>query len=198
MKGWVLILLLLVLVGVQAIAGDTAHTRNKPVLYGKVVDGDTLLFAHINEVTFYAPRTFDNQRDYRRYKKLIYNIKKAYPYAVIAGNKLEEVNNRMLAMNTDLERKKYMKEVEDELRIEFEDDLKKLTITQGKILIKLIDRETGNTSYELVKELRGSFSAVFWQTMARLFGSNLKTEFDAEGTDKLINEIVVMIENGQL
>jgi pyruvate dehydrogenase complex dehydrogenase (E1) component len=81
---------------------------------------------------------------------------------------------------------------------EFEDDLTKLTITQGRLLIKLIDRETGNTSFDLVKELRGSFSAFFWQAIARLFGSNLKSTFDKDGEDKLIDQILVLIDNGQL
>ena len=70
-------------------------------------------------------------------------------------------------------------------------------MTQGRILIKLIDRETNKTSYEVVKELRGSFQAAFWQAIARIFGSNLKTEFDAEGEDKMLNEIMIMIEKGE-
>ena len=104
----------------------------------------------------------------------------------------------MLTLKTDKQKKEYIKQVEKEIRNEFEGDLRNLTITQGRILIKLIDRETGNTSYDLVKELRGAFPAIFWQTLARVFGSNLKSRFDAEGEDKLLNEIVVMIENGQL
>ena len=76
--------------------------------------------------------------------------------------------------------------------------MKNLTVTQGRILIKLIDRETTLTSYEVVKELRGSFQAVFWQAIARIFGSNLKTEFDPEGEDKTLNEIMIMIEKGEL
>ena len=89
-----------------------------------------------------------------------------------------------------------MKQVEKELLDEYEDDLKKLTITQGRILIKLVDRETGATSYELVKELRGSFSAFFWQAFARIFGSTLKAEYDPYGEDRLIEEIVLLIDNG--
>lgn len=91
-----------------------------------------------------------------------------------------------------------MKQVEQELLVEFEDDLKQLTITQGRILIKLVDRETGSTSYELVKELRGTFSAFFWQTLARLFGSNLKSVYDPYGEDRLIEEIIFLIDRGQL
>ena len=76
--------------------------------------------------------------------------------------------------------------------------MKKLTVNQGRILLKLIDRETGNTSYELVKELRGTISAVFWQTIARLFGSDLRAQYDPKGEDKLIERVVRMIETGQI
>ena len=80
----------------------------------------------------------------------------------------------------------------------YKDELKKLTITQGRILIKLIDRETNNTSYYIIKEYRGSFSAFFWQSIARIFGENLKAEYNPEDEDKLIEDIVIRIENGQL
>lgn len=162
-----------------------------------VVEGDTILYSDIKEVVVFKSHQFKNRRERRRYNRLIRNVKKVYPYAVIARDKLREVNDTMLTMN-ERQRKIYMKQVEDELREEFEGELKRLTITQGRILIKLIDRETGDTSYELVKELRGSFSAFFWQALARIFGSNLKTTFDAEGEDKMINEIIIMLENGQL
>jgi hypothetical protein len=104
----------------------------------------------------------------------------------------------METLETAKERREYTKQLEDELLKQYEEELKNLTITQGRILIKLIDRETRKTSYEVVKELRGSFQAAFWQAIARIFGSNLKTEFDPEGEDKVLNEIMIMIENGQL
>jgi len=191
-------ILLFVLIGTGIRAADSIYVDPNKLLEIKVIDGDTVLHSDIPEVIFYAPPKFKNNFEYWRYRRLLRNVKKAYPYAKLAKQKLDEVNNEMLALNTDAQRKAHMKEVEKEIRDEFEDDLKNLTITQGRILIKLIDRETGNTSYELVKELRGNFSAIFWQTLARIFGSNLKTHFDAEGDDRLINQIVVMIENGQL
>ena len=101
-------------------------------------------------------------------------------------------------LKTDKEKRDYIKQVEQEIKDDYEDQLKGLTITQGRILLKLIDRETGETSYDLLKEFKGNINAVFWQTLARIFGNNLKSEFDAEGDDKLINEIVMLIENGQL
>ncbi len=168
------------------------------VLYGVIVNGDTLLLSSIDEVYIFPMRKFKSERDLRRYRRLIRNVKKAYPYAKLAKKKLDEIEANLLKLKTEKARKEYIKQVEKEIIDEYEDELKKLTITQGRILIKLIDRETGETSYQLVKELRGSFSAFFWQALARLFGSNLKSEFDAQGEDKLINEIVILIENGQL
>jgi hypothetical protein len=170
----------------------------KYVLYGVIIDGDTLFLSSIDEVYIYPRREFDSRRDYRRYKRLIRNVKKAYPYAKLAKKKLDEIEANLGKIKSEKAQKEYIKKVEKDLMDEYEEELKKLTLTQGRILIKLIDRETGETSYELVKELRGSLSAFFWQALARLFGSNLKSEFDAEGEDKLINEIVILIENGQL
>ena len=197
MRGKIICILLFVNI-INHVKAQTVNINPNNIVQVKVIDGDTVLCANIRELDFYAPKRFKNKRHYYKYTRLVRNVKKVYPYSQIAKNKLEEVNSIMLTLDNEAERKKYMKQVEIDLKDEFEGELRKLTITQGRILIKLIDRETGNTSYELVKELRGSFSAIFWQTLARVFGSNLKTEFDAEGEDKLINEIVIMIENGQL
>ncbi|MBN1182735.1 MAG: DUF4294 domain-containing protein [Bacteroidales bacterium] len=163
-----------------------------------IVDGDTFFVATIEEVYIFPRHKFKNRWEERRYRRLIHNVKRAYPYAVLANKMLQEINENVKKIPTEKGRKEYMKQVEEDIKAEFEEELKGLTITQGRILIKLIDRETGDTSYDLVKELRGTFSAVVWQTLARIFGSNLKSEFDATGEDKLIDEIVIMIENGQL
>ncbi len=91
----------------------------------------------------------------------------------------------------------YLKIVEKELKREFEEPLKDLSMNQGRILLKLIDRETGNTSYELVKDLRGGFQAFMWQSLARLFGSNMKSEYDPNGEDIMIERAIKLIEAGQ-
>jgi hypothetical protein len=163
-----------------------------------VIDGDTLWVADLDEVYIFPTKKFRNRRDRRRYSRLIYNIKKAYPWAKMAGEKLADVEIRMGTLETEKEQREYIKEVEKELLSDYKEDLKKLTVTQGRILIKLVDRETGDTSYELVRELRGNLSAAFWQALARLFGSNLKSEYDASGEDRLIEEIIMLIESGQL
>ena len=173
-------------------------TQDIYVARAVVIDGDTLWVADLDEVYIFPTKKFKNRRERRRYTRLIYNVKKAYPWAKLAGDKLAEVEVQLMSLETEQEQKEYMKLIEQELLKDYKEDLKKLTLTQGRILIKLVDRETGDTSYELVKELRGNLSAVFWQALARLFGSNLKSEYDADGEDRLIEEIVILIENGQL
>lgn len=174
------------------------YTQDIYVARAIVIDGDTLWVADLDEVYIFPTKKFKNRRERRRYTRLIYNVKKAYPWAKMAGEKLAEVEVQLMSLQTEKEQKDYMKLVEKELLKDYKEDLKKLTVTQGRILIKLVDRETGDTSYALVRELRGKISAVFWQALARLFGSNLKSEYDADGEDHLIEEIVVLIENGQL
>ncbi len=182
----------------QEAQADPSTKEGAGYLQATVIDGDTILHTSIQEIMIFPEWQFNSRRDLRRYERLIYNLKVVYPYAVLASQKLEEMNRVFVTLETEREQKAYIKRVEQELLDEFEDDLKKLTITQGRLLIKLIDRETGNTSYHLLRELRGAFSAFFWQGMARLFGSNLKTQFDAEGEDKLIDQLIQLIEIGQI
>jgi len=163
-----------------------------------IVDGDTIPNVSIEEVIIFPRLVFKNRYRERRYSKLVRDVKKAYPYAKLANDKLLNMESEFVKLQTEKERDKYIKTVEKQLMNEFGSELKKLTVTQGRILLKLIDRETGNTSYELVKELRGTISAVFWQTIARLFGSDLKAQYDPKGADKLIERVVRMIETGQI
>lgn len=159
------------------------------------VDGlDTLLIKDLKPVVIFAWKTPPD----RKKRKLIYNIKKVYPYARLASLKLWEYEDKLRKADSDRERRKLMKQAEDELEREFGNELKKLNFTQGRILLKLIDRETGDTSYELLQDLRGKFAAFFWQSLARIFGYNLKSDYDPDGKDKEIEEIVTLIEQGKI
>lgn len=193
-----IILVFLLLIPISLPAQDTIAAYGGNVLYAVVVDGDTILVSTIEEVYIMPMRKFSSKRDMRKYQKLVKNVKVTLPYAKLAKKKYDEVSAVLLTLKTDKEKKEYMEQVEVELKEEFEEDLKKLTISQGRILLKLIDREIGETSYDLLKEFRGKFSAFFWQTFARIFGHNLKSTFDPNGEDRLLNEIVMMVENGQL
>jgi len=163
-----------------------------------ILNGDTMPLLVLPPVNITTERVFKSKREKRRYGKLKRYVVKVYPYAKIAGEMLQDFDDTLRTIESKVKRKKYIKKVEKQLMAEFEGELKKLTIKQGIILIKLIDRETGNTSYDLVKELRGSFSAFLWQSLARLFGSNLKLQYDPNGRDAMIEEIVQLIENGQI
>ncbi len=152
----------------------------------------------IKEVTVVARPRGARRSDFRRYERLVYNIKRVYPYAVAVRSRLEKVNEDLINLKTEKERKDYIKNVEKDVFGEYEDDMRNMTITQGRLLIKLIDRETQNTSYTLIKEYRGWFSAAFWQGIARIFGTNLKDEFDPYGEDVLIELIILEIDAGRL
>ena len=123
---------------------------------------------------------------------------RAYPYAKISSAELILIEESVSKMTSEKEKKKFIKEQEKIMKEQFEKDLKNLTYTQGKILIKLIDRETGHTSYNLVKDLRGSLQAFFWQGIAKIFSANLKSEYDPDGADKMIEKVVQSIEKGEL
>jgi hypothetical protein len=168
------------------------------LVYSTVVDGDTIPLIYLHEVTVIPDFVFTSKKEVVKYEKLVKNIKKVLPYAKIAKAELDSINEKLKKMNNPAQRNDFLKKEEKKMRNEFGEDLKKLTITQGKLLIKLVDRETGSTSYELIKELKGSFTAFLYQSIAILFGSTLKYEYDSKGEDKMIEDIIIRIENGQL
>jgi hypothetical protein len=162
-----------------------------------IINGDTVGYINLNPVICSSTRVFKNKKDQQRWERTKYNVKKVYPYAILAAAKLKEYDRILATIPTQRERDHYMKEAEDHLTDEFGDELKKLTVTQGRVLIKLIDRETGKTTYDVVKNMRGGFSAFMWQSVALLFNSNLKEDYDAEGEDKSIELAIKLIEDGQ-
>jgi hypothetical protein len=161
-------------------------------------NGDTLLFYKMRPVIIYPPRKFKNKRKRRKYTRMVRYVKKVYPYSIIIKNIFVESEFVLRNMDNEREKKLYIKQKEKELKKEFEDDIRNMTYSQGRILIKLVDRETSHTTYELVKHFKGGVSAFFWQGVAKVFQTDLKYEYDPEGTDKWIEEIVALIENGQL
>ena len=161
-------------------------------------NGVSLPEVNIKEVKIIGRREEATKFPYNRYQRLIYNLKRVYPYALMVRSKLGEANEALKKIPEDRDRRKYLRQFEKDLFGEYEDDVRDMTITQGRLLIKLIDRETYNTSYELIRDYRGSLSAFFWQTIARIFGTNLKDEYDPYGQDLIIEIIVQDIEAGKL
>jgi hypothetical protein len=164
-------------------------------------NGETLPEAEIKEVSVVAHSKSGArkaQSEYRKYERLIFNLKLVYPYALIVRSRLAQVNDELAGLKSDKDRRKYVKNVEKEVLNEYEDEISEMTITQGRLLIKLIDRETQNTSYDLIRQYRGGLTAAFWQGIARIFGTNLKEEYDPYGEDAMIEYILRDIEAGAL
>ena len=197
MKNWIYILIIFLFcrnLYAQEVKPKKADTLNiAPVTS---IHGETILHLTIDEVEVFAYPTFTRKRYARRYSRLVRNVKKVYPYARFIKLELDQINDHLMDLEDDKEKKKYLKQVQKNIVGEFESDVRKMTFTQGKILIKLIDRETGETSYKWLKEMRGDLFAGFWQTVARIFGNDLKAEFDAKGEDRNIEQIVRMIDAG--
>ena len=160
-------------------------------------EGDTIPYAKLGVVTCSADRVFKNYRQKAAWDRLKYNVKKVYPYAILASAKLKEYDRVLATIPSESGKKAFMKLAEKQLKNEFSDELKNLSVNQGRILIKLIDRETGKTTYDIVKNMRGSFSAAMWQGVAIVFNSSLKSDYDADGEEKNIELAIRMIEDGQ-
>ncbi|HNX86031.1 MAG TPA: DUF4294 domain-containing protein [Bacteroidales bacterium] len=185
----------LILVFIQEIFGQDTTRIQVPA---ELFEGDTLALVTINPVMIFPPVRFATKRQSVRYDRLVYNVKKVYPFAKLAGAKLKEYKTILEALPNEIERKAFTKKAEKELENQFGDEIKELTFSQGKILIKLIYRETGNSTFDIIKDLRGGFSAFIWQTLARIFGYNLKSMYEPDGHDQAIEQIVLMIEAGAI
>jgi hypothetical protein len=161
-------------------------------------NGISLPEIDIKEVVIIGRPSTAKKFPFYRYQRLIYNLKKVYPYSQVVKARLGAINEELEKISGERERRKYLRQVEKDVFGEYEDDVRDMTITQGRLLIKLIDRETLNTSYDLIRQYRGTFSAAFWQSIARIFGTNLKEEYDPYGEDAVMEIILNEIESGNL
>ena len=181
-----ILLLLLSVVTVQAQRGRGIWHQEWTVDHG-----DTIALIHILPVYKYSRPV-----DMKRYQKLVRAVKKVYPIAKKAREEMQAMEEEMCALPTKAEQKQSVKGVEERIKEEYTPVLKRMTRYEGRILVKLIDRETEYTAYEIVKDFRGGFVAGFWQGIAKLFGQNLKAGYDKNGEDRAIEQIIVYYELG--
>ena len=181
----------------DTVASDTV-LKPLHILKTATWDGQTYPLVELPEITVTDRMPRGVRFDYRRHARLVYNVRRVYPYALIVRDEFGRINRLLETLPDEKAKRNFLQDSEKDILSRYEGDMRKLTFTQGKILIKLIDRETQNTSYDLIREYRGKFSAVFWQGIARIFGSNLKSTYDAEGEDYLIEQIIKEIEAGRL
>lgn len=182
-----------------SISAIDAQERDSSKMMMGVIEGkDTIIHKNIKEVTVLPRKHFKSRRHERRYNRYILKVKKVYPLAVEARELLEKYEPEYNALEEKRDRRKLMKKLEKELLAEHKEELKKWSISDGRILLKLINRETERTPYSIIKDFRGDVSAVFWQGIARLFKNNLKAGYEPEEEDRILEEIVTLIELGYL
>ena len=163
-----------------------------------IYHGDTIAIMNLKPVYIYAPLKFKNNKQRQEYSKLVRDVRIAYPYARMITAAIVETYEYMQSLPNDKARDKYMNDVQKYMMEEYKPKMKKMTKNQGKVLVKLIDRQCNTSSYNIVKALVGSFKAGVYNAFAGLFGNSLKTEYDPEGRDVEIEAIVTQLEQGTL
>ena len=186
--------------------GQLKTEDGKFIMNAIIINGDTLPYKYLPQVTIVNPdflalsprekerykRNLQRNRD--EYARLRYNVYKTYPYAVMASYIVEDIDSAMLVIRSKDERKLYKRKKEEELMRQYKGELENLTITQGRVLVILIARQTGKDCYSIIKDMKGGFNARIWQTLAGLFSNNLKRNYDPEGEDASIEFICKEIE----
>ena len=190
-RGLVILLLLIAFVVPSALA----QRRSRGFWHQEwtVDKGDTIPLVHILPIRKYARKP-----DMRRYQRLIRQVKKCYPLAKQARIEMEKMERQLLAVKDKKEQEKLAKELQKQLIKQYTPVILKMTISEGKMLLKLIDRETEYTAFQIIKDFRGGFVAGFWQMFAKMFGNNLKLEYEPETNDKVLEQIVTYYEMGWL
>lgn len=155
--------------------------------------GDTIPLIHILPVRKYARKP-----DMRRYQRLIRHVKKCYPLAKQARIEMEKMERKLLTVKDPKEQEKLAKELQKQLIKQYKPVILKMTISEGKVLLKLIDRETEYTAFQIIKDFRGGFVAGFWQMFAKMFGNNLKMDYQPDSRDRILEQIVTYYEMGWL
>lgn len=156
-------------------------------------DGDSITMLNIMPVPI-----FNRRSDLRRYKRMVEAVKRVYPLSVTAREKMQGMEDTLSQMKTIRQQQLYIRRIERELIREYTPVLRKMTRTQGRVLLKLISRQTDHTAYGIVREFRGRIEAGVWQAVAKIFGHDLKSDYDPEGEDRMLEQIVTYYEKGLL
>ena len=169
------------------------------VKVGRVLDkGDSIQYVELNKIYVYPQLTFENERQRMEYNRLVYNVKKVLPIAKEVNKIIIETYEYLQTLPDKKARDEHMKRVEADIKREYTPRMKKLTYAQGKLLIKLVYRETSSSSYQLIQAFLGPIRAGFYQAFAWFFGASLKKEYQPNGVDRLTERVVLQVEAGQL
>ena len=164
----------------------------------RVEHGDTVYLAYLHDVYVYPPLKFKNKKQERFYWRTVRDVKKTLPYAKMISKDMEFADEELAKIQDPKERKRWWKKYEKYLFQKYEKDFRGMYASQGQMLMKLMDRESDRTSYELIRQYRGKASANWWQFVAKLFKNDLKEEYDAQDKDKIVERVINLVEAGQL
>ena len=209
MKHWIMVIMLalacLPALSQEMVIDERELSPIRSVYHGMYHDidpltGDTTMWIVMNPVIVYPHERFRNKKDEEFYWKTVRDVKKTLPYAKLINRTLQETYEYLQTFDTKKEKDAYLKKFEKQLYAQYKPIMKKFTKNQGKIMIKLVNRETNQNSYSIVKAFMGTFRAGFWQTFGRFFGVNLKAEYrpQKDKNDVLIERICVRVEQGLL
>ena len=198
MKRLLFLILFLSFITVRLDAQEQTTTIKGYLVPVCVYEGDTIPSMRMPTLYLYKPLKFKNKKQQQEYNRLVRNVKKTLPIAKEVNRAIIETYEFIQTLPDEKARQKHLSLVEKSVKEQYTPRMKKLTLAQGKLLIKLINRETSSSSYELVKAFLGPFKAGFYQAFAAIFGASLKKEYHPEDEDAMIERIIVLIENGQL
>ena len=172
-------------------------TRGDMLRYQIDANGDTLFVDYLPAARVWPKRADMSAKEWRQYYKLVYNFNKVYPYAILGGQLITQVEAEIESrpMNR-IQKERYIAGVQKQMVKDFEKSIRGMSFSQGKLLVRLIDREIGKTSYDIIKDYRSSIAAGFWQGVAKLFDNNLKSRYDPFGEDKNTEQLVTYWEEG--
>ena len=190
------ILLAALCAGQKECRAQTIKDKDKVMHY--IVEGkDTIFIDEIRASKVYSRLPKQKGKDWRKYYKLVHNFSKTYPYALVAKKIVARADSTIAADKLKrVKRDKYIDSVQKELFDVFEKPLRGLTVSQGALLMKLIDREIGKSSFDIIKDYKNGIAARFWNGVAKMFGSDLRKPYDPEGEDLMVEDLVKMWEDG--
>ena len=182
----------------KEVRGFEPEKKPRNTTYSIVDQGDTIPMGYLTSVFVFPPETFKSAREERYYWKTVRDVKLVYPLSKIVYHTLLETMDYVETLPNEKAREKHLRQMENDLIKDYEPVLRKMSYSQGKILLKLIYRECNTSPYDLIRAYRGSFSAGFWQGVAKLFSTDLKSAYDPVKEDFMLERIVLKVEQGQL
>ena len=198
MKRILLIAFFISFIAVHLQAQEQTTTINGYLVSACIYEGDTIASLRMPTLYCFKPLKFKNKRQQQQYARMVRNVKKTLPIAKEVNRAIIETYEFLQTLPNEKAREKHLQAVEKSVKEQYTPRMKKLTFSQGKLLIKLINRETDYSSYELVKAFLGPFKAGFYQAFAAIFGASLKKEYHPEGEDAMVEQIVLLVESGQI